>query len=172
MLSKPCTDGLQLLMAAIARQSDRLDHSLVGYGWAYADKSVFRALGGLGHPKHIAAGGLPHSSINAAASWAKSEYHRWRFGDGLPLICNRYRFPLVATVPMAFGKEYTLLATLIRPLQTGLRLVRPIKAFSLWRFDKLCWKRFLYSLSGLYSSSSVSHSPIFSPTTRLRRVEC
>lgn len=48
---------------------------------------------------------------------------RWRFGYGLHLICNRYRFPLMATVTTASTKDYRLLATLVAPLQERLGLV-------------------------------------------------
>jgi hypothetical protein len=120
---------LQLLMPAIAHQCDQLDHSIFGYAWAYADKSVFRALGGLWHTKHMAAGIVPYSSIDTEASWAKSDYHGWRFGYGLHLICNRCRFPLMACVTTASTKDYALLVTLISPLRTGLSMVMADKGY-------------------------------------------
>jgi len=120
---------LKVLMPIIARQCDQLDHSIFGYPWAYADKSVFRALGGLWHAKHMAQGVVPHPSIDTEASWAKSDYHGWRFGYGLHLICNRYRFPLMAAVTTASTKDYTLLETLVTPLRTHLSMVMADKGY-------------------------------------------
>ena len=114
---------IQQLMPAIAGQCQTLHHPTFGYACSFADKSVFRALGGLWHRKHRLLKVVPHASIDTEASWAKSDYHGWRFGYGLHLICNRYRFPLMATVTTAATKDYTLLETLIGPLQCRLGLV-------------------------------------------------
>lgn len=75
-------------MPAIAQQCQQRHHPTFGYACSFADKSVFRALGGLWHKKHMLLKVVPHTSIDTEASWAKSEYHGWRFG-----FCNRYRFP-------------------------------------------------------------------------------
>jgi hypothetical protein len=120
---------LQVLMPAVACQCLTLNYSLFGYAWSYADKSVFRALGGLWHKKHRLLGVVPHSSIDTEASWAKSEYHGWRFGYGLHLICNRYRFPLMATVTTASTKDYDLLTTLVAPLRANLSMVMADKGY-------------------------------------------
>jgi hypothetical protein len=114
---------LQHLMAAIAHQCLKLDYSIFGYACSFADKSVFRARGGLWHKKHMLLQVVPHSSIDTDASWAKSEYHGWRFGYGLHLLCNRYRFPLMAIVTTASTKDYQLLETLIRPLKERVGVV-------------------------------------------------
>ena len=114
---------IQPLMPAIAQQCQQLDHPTFGYACSFADKSVFRALGGLWHKQHMLLKVVPHPSIDPQASWAKSAYHGWRFGYGLHLICNRYRFPLMATVTTASTKDYSLLETLIAPLQQRLGMV-------------------------------------------------
>jgi hypothetical protein len=120
---------LQVLMPAIARQCLALNYSLFGYAWSYADKSVFRALGGLWHKKHRLLGVVPHSSIDTEASWAKSDYHGWRFGYGLHLICNRYRFPLMTTVTTASIKDYELIKPLVAPLRANLSMVIADKGY-------------------------------------------
>lgn len=120
---------LHVLMPTIARQCLALNYSLFGYAWSYADKSVFRALGGLWHKKHRLLGVVPHSSIDTDASWAKSAYHGWRFGYGLHVICNRYRFPLMATVTTASTKDYDLLKPLVAPLRANLSMVMADKGY-------------------------------------------
>lgn len=45
---------LQQLLPAIARQCHKLDHILFDYAWAYADKSMFRALADLWNFKDMA----------------------------------------------------------------------------------------------------------------------
>ncbi len=81
---------IQQLMPTIAQQCQTLHHPTFGYACSFADKSVFRSLGGLWRKKHMLLKVVPHPSIDTEASWAKSEYHGWRFGYGLHLICNRY----------------------------------------------------------------------------------
>ncbi|UFH57908.1 transposase [Spirosoma sp. KNUC1025] len=114
---------IQQLMPAIAQQCQQHNHHSFGYACSFADKSVFRALGGLWHKKHMLLKVMPHSSIDTEASWAKSEYHGWRFSYSLHLICNRYRFRLMATVTTASTKDYRLLECLITPLQERLGVV-------------------------------------------------
>jgi hypothetical protein len=48
---------------------------------------------------------IPHTSIDTEASWAKSDYHGWRFGYGLHLIVNQFRFPIAAIVATASDKD-------------------------------------------------------------------
>lgn len=81
---------IQQLMPELAQQCQRLNYHTFGHACSFVDKSVFRALGGLWHKKHMLLKVVPHPSIDTEASWAKSEYHGWRFGYGLHLICNRY----------------------------------------------------------------------------------
>lgn len=120
---------IQALMPAIADQCRQLDHSIFGYACSFADKSVFRALGGLWHKAQMVLGVIPHPSIDPEASWAKSDYHGWRFGYGLHLICNRHRFPLMATVTTASTKDYQLLTTLVAPLRGWLGMVVADKGY-------------------------------------------
>jgi hypothetical protein len=120
---------IQLLMPAIAQHCRQLNHAVFGYACSFADKTVFRALGGLWHKVHMLVGVVPHSSIDTEASWAKSDYHGWRFGYGLHLICNRHRFPLMATVTTASTKDYTLLTTLVAPLRDWLGMVVADKGY-------------------------------------------
>jgi hypothetical protein len=114
---------LQHPMPAIAHHCLKVNYSLFGFACSFADKSVFGALGGLWHKKQRLLQFVPHSSIDTDASWAKSDYHGWRFGYGLHLICNRYRFPLMATLTTASTKDYQLLDTLIRPLKERVGVV-------------------------------------------------
>jgi hypothetical protein len=43
--------------------------------WLFADKTIFRAKGGLWHKSQKEAGVPPHPSVDTDASWAKSPYH-------------------------------------------------------------------------------------------------
>lgn len=85
---------------------------------------------------------VPHSSIDTEASWAKSDYHGWRFGYGLHLICNRNRLPLMATVTTAATKDYTLLETLIAPLQHRLGIVVADSGYFAQHFLEAIYQRF------------------------------
>ncbi|QMW01852.1 transposase [Spirosoma foliorum] len=129
---------IQQLMPAIADQCQQLNHS---YACSFADKSVFRALGGLWHKKHMLLKVVPHPSIDTEASWAKSDYHGWRFGYGLHLIYNRYRFPLMATVTTASTKDYTLLQTLIASLQQRLGMVLADSGYFAHHFLKAIYQQ-------------------------------
>ncbi len=133
---------LHLLMPAIAHQCLQLDYARFGFACSFADKSVFRALGGLWHKKHRLLKVVPHSSIDTEASWAKSAYHGWRFGYGLHLICNRNRFPLMATVTTASTKDYRLLEKLIAPLTDRLGLVVADSGYFAGRFLQAIYDRF------------------------------
>lgn len=106
----------QLLGFAIphlAIESLKYSYEQFHFRFAFVDKSVFCSLGGIWHKKHILLNVVPHPSIDTAASWAKSAYHQWRFGYGLHIICNEYRFPISACVTTACVKDYTLLDTLL-----------------------------------------------------------
>lgn len=133
---------IQILMPTIAQQCLQLDYARFGYACSFADKSVFRALGGIWHKKHRLLKVVPHTSIDTEASWAKSEYHGWRFGYGLHLMCNRYRFPLMATVTSAATKDYHLLATLVAPLQERLGVVVADSGYFAVRFLQAIYERF------------------------------
>lgn len=107
---------LQFAMPRIAEQCKKLNFTTFGFPFAFIDKSVFRAKGGIWHKKDMAINRVPHSSIDTEASWANSAYHRWRFGYGLHIICNQNRFPINAYVTTASVKDYTLLECLLKPL--------------------------------------------------------
>jgi hypothetical protein len=100
----------------LAIESLKYSYALFHFRFAFVDKSVFRSLGGIWHKKHMILNVVPHSSIDTEASWAKSAYHNWRFGYGLHVICNQYRFPISACVTTASVKDHTLLTTLLTHL--------------------------------------------------------
>jgi hypothetical protein len=105
------------LMPKIAESCLGHRPALFRFDLAFVDKSVFRALGGIWHKKHMVLGVVPHPSIDPDASWAKSPYHGWRFGYGLHLVCNAARFPLSAHVTTAAVKDYHVLDKLFDPLK-------------------------------------------------------
>lgn len=87
------------------------------YGLAYIDKTVFRAKGGLWHKKQMLLNVVPHPSIDCDASWAKSDYHGWRFGYGLHLITNGYRFPISCSITTGSAKDHTQVCLLLSRLK-------------------------------------------------------
>ena len=101
------------LMPLVAQAAQQGQPSVFSFRWAFIDKSVFRAKGGLWHHKHRLLGLVPHPSIDTDASWAKSAYHGWRFGYGLHLVCNQARFPLACRVTTAAQKDFTQLVPLL-----------------------------------------------------------
>ena len=104
---------LYWLMPLVAQQANKANQSVFGFRWAFIDKSVFRAKGGVWHRTHRLLGIIPHSSIDTEASWGKSAYHGWRFGYGLHLLSNQHRFPLACTVTTAASKDSTQLIPLL-----------------------------------------------------------
>jgi hypothetical protein len=109
----------QILLYAIprlAKESLKYCYKTFHFRHAFVDKSVFCSLGGIWHKKHILLGVVPHFSIDVQASWAKSAYHKWRFGYGLHLIVNENRFPISACVSTACVKDHTMLTTLLTPV--------------------------------------------------------
>lgn len=101
------------LMPLVAQAARKLDPQVFGFRWAFIDKSVFRAKGGLWHRTQRLLGIVPHSSIDTDASWAKSAYHGWRYGYGLHLLCNDKRFPLACSATTAAQKDTTQLVPLL-----------------------------------------------------------
>ena len=114
---------LQCLMPQIAFKCQDLSHSTFGFRWGFVDKSVFCAFGGLWHKKHMQQGIVPHSSIDTDASWAKSEYHGWRFGYGLHVLCNEHRFPISALVTTAAVKDHSQVNILITYIKHYIGLI-------------------------------------------------
>jgi Transposase DDE domain len=100
----------------LAIEGLKYSYEIFQFRSAFVDKSVFRSLGGIWHKKHMLLNIVPHPSIDTEASWAKSAYHNWRYGYGLHLICNQYRFPISACVTTASVKDHTLLDTLLTHL--------------------------------------------------------
>jgi hypothetical protein len=111
------------LLPQIVAQCQELDYPQFRCSWAFVDKSVFRAFGGLWHKKHMQQGIVPHSSIDTDASWSKSAYHGWRFGYGLHLICLQNRFPVSAWVSTASDKDYTWVEKLVHGLKGHLGIL-------------------------------------------------
>ncbi len=101
------------LMPHVAQAARQVNWAVFSFRWAFIDKSVFRAKGGIWHQKHRQEGIVPHSSIDTDASWAKSAYHNWRFGYGLHLVCNTNRFPIACSVTTAAQKDTTQLVPLL-----------------------------------------------------------
>jgi Transposase DDE domain len=97
----------------LAIESLKYGYDTFHFRYAFVDKSVFRSLGGIWHKKQMILNVVPHSSIDTEASWAKSAYHNWRFGYGLHVICNQFRFPISACVTTASTKDHALLSTLL-----------------------------------------------------------
>lgn len=114
---------IHLLLPQIVVQCQELDYKQFRCSWAFVDKSVFRALGGLWHKKHMLVGIVPHPSIDTDASWAKSAYHGWRFGYGLHLVCLQNRFPLSAWVSTASDKDYVWMDKLVQGIKTIIGIV-------------------------------------------------
>ena len=104
----------------LAVESLKYSYDTFNFRFAFVDKSVFRSLGGIWHKKQMEKGIVPHSSIDTEASWAKSAYHKWRFGYGLHVICNQYRFPVSACVTTACVKDHTLLSILLKHLHQSI----------------------------------------------------
>jgi hypothetical protein len=111
------------LMPLVAEAAKELDYQVFSFRWAFIDKSVFRAMGGVWHKAHRLLGIVPHKSIDTEASWAKSTYHGWRFGYGLHLVCNHQRFPLACSVTTAATKDVTQLVPLLSQLVHSLGMV-------------------------------------------------
>lgn len=105
------------LLPQIVHHCQELDYATFRCSWAFVDKSVFRALGGLWHKKHMIQGIVPHPSIDTDASWSKSAYHGWRFGYGLHLICLQNRFPVAAWVTTASVKDYSQMVKLVEAIK-------------------------------------------------------
>ncbi|MDQ3292046.1 MAG: transposase [Bacteroidota bacterium] len=144
---------LYRLLPLVAQAASKLDQQVFGFRWAFIDKSVFRAKGGLWHRTQRRLGIVPHPSIDPEASWAKSAYHGWRFGYGLHLVCNGHRFPLACSVTTAATKEATqvvpLLVSLVQQLgmlvadagyQTGRLLQQLLRCWNVWVLLPSRWK--------------------------------
>ena len=114
---------LAFALPHLAIESLKYCYDTFHFRFAFVDKSVFRSLGGIWHKKHMISKIVPHPSIDTDASWAKSAYHNWRFGYGLHIICNQFRFPISACVTTASVKDHTLLDTLLTHLHRYIGIV-------------------------------------------------
>ncbi len=134
------------LMPLLAQAACKINGQLFCFRWAFIDKSVFRAKGGIWHRFHRLAGIVLHKSIDTAASWGKSAYHGWRFGYGLHLLCNEHRFPLSCSVTTAATKDTTQLVPLLVHFAYYLGVVVADAGYVAVRLLKqllTCWKVFV-----------------------------
>lgn len=124
---------LENVVSSVALACMDLSLSCFSFKVCFVDKSVFCSKGGIWHRKHQKEELVPHPSIDTAecrpaASWAKSQYHGWRFGYGLhsgdePLIVNELRFPMSSSVTTASVKDYTQVNKLIHYLHQKIGLI-------------------------------------------------
>lgn len=128
------------LMPCIAKYAyERLCHKVFNLKWQFADKSIFRAKGGLWHKKHKDAGIVPHSSIDTDASWAKSPYHKWRFGYGLLIIANESRFPTAVFANTASFHEPKQALQLAKVFKDFTTILVGDAAYRVWTVIQQCW---------------------------------
>jgi hypothetical protein len=146
---------VQWLMPKIAAESVGLEKRFE-FRFGFIDKSIFKALGGVWHKKDMKSGRVPHSSIDTDASWGKSAYHKWRFGYGLHLIVNKFRFPVAASVTTACAKDNSQLAALVKGLKEQLLVLVGDKAYQTIRSIWQLWQqhRIFLLTNALYKTSS------------------
>ena len=150
---------LQFLIPQIAQYCKSLDFSTFGFSFAFVDKSVFRALGGLWHKKDMLINRIPHPSIDTDASWSKSAYHGWRFGYGLHLICNQLRFPISACVTTACVKDHTVLEALIAPVSQCIGIIVGDKGYFALRSLQKIYQRWQILIQTPDVFENVSQKP-------------
>jgi hypothetical protein len=142
---------LAFVIPHLAIESLKYSYETFQFRFAFVDKSVFRSLGGIWHKKHMLMNIVPHPSIDTEASWAKSAYHNWRYGYGLHIICNQYRFPISACVTTASVKDHTLLDTLLTYVHQYIGIVVGDKGYFAIRSIKAIYEKW----SILVQTSSV-----------------
>lgn len=143
-------------MPALAVEVGCLDERF-HFRTAFVDKSIFRACGGIWHKKHRLQGIVPHPSIDTDASWGKSPYHGWRFGYGLHVVANGFRFPVMASVTTASLKDYHQLLGLLAPLARWCHLVVGDAGYRSIRVIRHVWnhlKVFVLTRSGFKGESA------------------
>jgi hypothetical protein len=86
------------------------------------DSTVLRALGGVWHQKHRAAGIVPHTSIDTEAGWTKSGWHGWVYGWKLHLVSTvaAVWIPLAADLTPANAADNEVAPTLLPELPSEL----------------------------------------------------
>jgi hypothetical protein len=130
---------LQWLMPEVAIAAGDLDERFK-FRFGFIDKTIFRALGGLWHKKDIKIGRVPHPGIDTDASWGKSAYHGWRFGYGLHMIVNKFRFPLAVSVTTAKVKDETQVTGMARQLKNQLLVLVGDKGYQAIRVVWQVWQ--------------------------------
>jgi hypothetical protein len=92
---------------------------------AAIDSTVLRALGGVWHQKHRAAGVVPHTSIDTEAGWTKSGWHGWVYGWKLHLVSTvgAVWIPLAAELTPANAADNEVAPRLLPELPSELRLL-------------------------------------------------
>ena len=114
------------LLTEQAIELNIIDRKLFGF----CDKSIFTAFRGyVWHKKDRLQNKVPSKHIDTEASWAKSAYHKWRYGYGLMIVSSANRFPMNACVETASHKEIDLLLDLLKPLLSWLYVVVGDKAY-------------------------------------------
>lgn len=138
-------------------------HTRFDFRWVFIDKSVFRSLGGIWHQNQKKEGLIPHNSIDIEASWAKSDYHGWRFGYGLHLIVNQYRFPIAATVATASDKDYSFVETLIKNVHHKIGIIVGDKGYFSIKIIELLNEtyRILLQTNKMFAQSCISKLAIY-----------
>jgi hypothetical protein len=132
---------LQWLMPQVAIEAGEIDERFK-FRFGFIDKTIFRALGGLWHKKDIKTGRVPHTSIDTDASWGKSAYHGWRFGYGLHVIVNKFRFPLAVSVTTAKVKDDTQVLVMVKRLKDDLLVLVGDKGYKAIRTIWQVWQTY------------------------------
>jgi hypothetical protein len=110
---------------------------------AAIDSTVLRARGGVWHRKDRAAGVVPHSSIDTAASWTKSGWHGWVYGWKLHLVCavGAIWIPLAALLTPAAEADNIQAPALIRALPLEVRFLLGAQHYRDPALEDLCAAR-------------------------------
>ena len=122
--------------------SKKLCHKVFNIKYLFADKSIFRAKGGLWHRKHMKQGIVPHPSIDTDATWAMSPYHKWRFGHGLLIFTNEQRFPVACYADTAKFNEPAAACKLVIYFKEYMGILIGDKAYRVWKHIKQLWDDF------------------------------
>ncbi len=128
------------LLPCIAREVSQMEESFC-MRIGFVDKSIFKALGGIWHKRHMQTGVVPHASIDTDASWGKSAYHGWRFGYGLHLVVNKLRFPMAACVTTAAVADKDQVWHLLNGLLPNLLMLVGDAGYRAVRFLQQLWQR-------------------------------
>lgn len=134
---------IMFLMPLIAQYAvQHFCHKLFNIKWLFSDKSIFRAKGGVWHKKHRKLGIVPHPSIDTEASWATSPYHKWRYGYGILIFTNEYRFPVACFADTASFNEPLKALSMLKPFKGWLGILIGDAAYTVWEIVKKMWTDF------------------------------